>query len=345
MQITPITDKARWETFVQSYHPNYLLQSWNYGEFAKKQGRRVFRLGIYEDDNLIGVAQFNKIASRRGHYLECHGGPLIDWQNPQNFANVLDYLEKLAREEKCHFLRLRPPLYFDPKHLEYFLKQGFLQAPMYFPAEHTLHLDLTQDQDRLLAGMRKNTRYAIGRAQREGVKIKQFSRNLNPKGLDWALQSFFKLYQKTVKRGRFVPYDYPYFNNQLASFLLDDQAAIFLAEWQKRVVTSAIVFFYADCAYYLHGASIPTSPDVFASYTVQWAAILEAKKRGCQIYDFWGVAPEGSKKNHPRAGVTFFKEGFGGQRVRWMTTLDLPLSWRYWLTYGFVKWERWRKGL
>lgn len=345
MSINEITDKARWETFIQSYQPNYLLQSWNYGEFVKKQGRRVFRLGIYEKDKLTGTAQFIKITSRRGNYLECQGGPLVDWQNPQNFPNFLDYLKKLAREEKCHFLRLRPPLKYQAEWVYFFKRYGFLPAPMYFPAEHTLHLDLTQSEEEISSNMRKNTRYGIGRAQREGVEVKQFSRSLNPKGLNWALRSFFELYQKTVQRGRFVPYDYLYFKNQLVSFLPDDQISILLTEWQGQVVAAAILLFYGGFAYYLHGASVPTSPDVFASYTVQWAAILEAQKRGCQVYDFWGVAPQGSSKNHPRAGVTFFKEGFGGQRVRWMATMDLPLSWRYWLTYGFVRWERWQRRL
>ena len=58
---------------------------------------------------------------------------------------------------------------------------------------------------------------------------------------------------------------------------------------------------------------------------MQWEAIKEAKQRGCEEYNFWGIAPN-DNKNHPWAGLSLFKKGFGGYRRDYVKTQDLPLS-------------------
>ena len=52
------------------------------------------------------------------------------------------------------------------------------------------------------------------------------------------------------------------------------------------------------------------------------------------MYNFWGVVPE-SEKNHPWAGLSLFKKGFGGKEKEYVKTQDYILSPMYWLTYIF----------
>jgi lipid II:glycine glycyltransferase (peptidoglycan interpeptide bridge formation enzyme) len=52
------------------------------------------------------------------------------------------------------------------------------------------------------------------------------------------------------------------------------------------------------------------------AYLLQWEMMLEGKRRGCIIYDFLGIAPDGIKR-HPLAGVTDFKLKFGGEIRQW----------------------------
>lgn len=52
------------------------------------------------------------------------------------------------------------------------------------------------------------------------------------------------------------------------------------------------------------------------AYALQWEMMLEGKRRGCETYDFLGIAPEGAE-NHPLAGVTDFKLKFGGTPKGW----------------------------
>lgn len=340
--IQEITDKNTWESFTLSYYPNSFLQSWNWGQFSKTQNEKPFFLGIFDKDSLVGTALFTKVVAKRGCYLTCHGGPMIDWDVPEArtagvFNALLAYLKNLARKEKVHFIRIRAPLWQDQEKINFFRKREFVKAPMYFQAEYTLHLDLSQSTEELLANMRKNTRYGVKRAQREIIKIES---SISQK----ALKEFFQLYQKTVNRQGFVSYKFDYFENEVRAFSADDQIRIILAKYQGETLAGAIILFYGDFAYYHHGASIKTHQDKYPSYLVQWEAIKEAKKRGCRFYDLWGIAPTDNSK-HPRAGLTFFKKGFGGERVQWLQTMDLPVSLRYWLTYGYVKMERLKRRL
>jgi len=62
-----------------------------------------------------------------------------------------------------------------------------------------------------------------------------------------------------------------------------------------------------------------------ASYVVQWRSILEARKRGINLYNFYGIAPD-DKPNHPWRGITLFKKGFGGREINYIHAHDLPVS-------------------
>jgi lipid II:glycine glycyltransferase (peptidoglycan interpeptide bridge formation enzyme) len=58
---------------------------------------------------------------------------------------------------------------------------------------------------------------------------------------------------------------------------------------------------------------------------LQWAASRDAKKRGMQVYNFWGIAPE-NNPNHPWRGITLFKKGFGGRNIEYIHAQDLAVS-------------------
>ncbi|MDZ7587561.1 MAG: peptidoglycan bridge formation glycyltransferase FemA/FemB family protein, partial [Patescibacteria group bacterium] len=68
------------------------------------------------------------------------------------------------------------------------------------------------------------------------------------------------------------------------------------------------------------------------SYALQWAAILAAKQKGMDRYNFWGIAPTDNLR-HRFSGVTLFKKGFGGQRIDYMPAHDLIIRSGYWLNF------------
>ena len=90
------------------------------------------------------------------------------------------------------------------------------------------------------------------------------------------------------------------------------------------MVGGIIVTFFGDCATYYYGASDHEYRELMAPYALQWHAIREAKKRGCRLYDLFGVSGEGDGAWGARlSGVTEFKEKLGGEHVHYMKTREL----------------------
>lgn len=181
--------------------------------------------------------------------------------------------------------------------------------------------------------MKKNTRNLIHRAEREEVVIKE---TLNP-------ANFLRLQNEVVDRKHFVPFSQEYLEKEIQSFATDNRIKIFEAEHQNKIIAVAIIIFYGYRAFYYQAASASKFKKIPAPYLIQWQAILEAKKRGCQIYDFYGASPE-NKPNHPWAGPTFFKKSFGSYRVDYLPAHDLILSPLYWKTWLIETIRRKKRG-
>ena len=112
---------------------------------------------------------------------------------------------------------------------------------------------------------------------------------------------------------------------------------LYLAEFEGNVIAANLVIAYGDMTTYLHGASSNRSRNVMAPHLLQWRQIQDAKKRQHGWYDFWGVAPPHSGDNHPWAGITRFKKGFGDNNVRYLGTLDIPLKKWWYRMYTTVR--------
>jgi len=338
MIIQEIKDKNIWEDFVGSCFERTFLHSWNWGEFNRAMGNKIWRLGVYEQiangesqmANLVGAALIVKIQAKRGTFLFCPHGPVIKYQisniKYQISKALLDYLKNIAKDERADFIRVAPIWLESEENISIFKKLGFRKAPIHIHPEITWELNIELSEDELLKNMRKTTRYLIKKAQKDGVKIVQ---NKNSK----ALEIFNKLYQETVNRHRFVPFSPNYIKNEFQSFLNDNQVSLFFAKYQNEIIVSAMIIFWQGIAFYHLGASSHKYPKIPASYLLQWEAIKEAKKRNCQTYDFWGIAPPNSKSSHRFAGVTLFKTGFGGEMKELVKTQDFPISSKYWFNF------------
>jgi lipid II:glycine glycyltransferase (peptidoglycan interpeptide bridge formation enzyme) len=114
-----------------------------------------------------------------------------------------------------------------------------------------------------------------------------------------------------------------------------------LAEHHGKVLAAHILISFGRTVTYAHGASSSERRELMAPHLLQWASIMRAKEQGFSQYDFFGVAPVPSRvltavsartSPHPWAGITRFKEGFGGQRVSFPGAYDFAVgSVGYWL--------------
>ncbi len=357
MEIKEIKDKILWEDFLQQCEEKTFLQSWNWGEFCQKEGNKTWRFGIYEKEQLIATEFYYKILAKRGTFIFLPHGPNLNKQATSNKQQVLkillEELKKIAKEEGCDFIRIAPILERTGENVRIFRELDFKEAPIHIHPELTWELDITLSEEEILSQMRKTTRYLIRQAQKnEKVKIIQGT-NIGD------IEKFDKLNQNTVNRHHFVPFSLNYYKNEFSIFSSDSQPiqqaqgcpectegqiSIFLGKYKEELISSGIFVFWQGIAFYHHGASSLRYPKIPVSYLLLWEAILEAKRRGCKKFNFWGIAPEG-KKNHPWLGLSLFKMGFGGYKKEYVKTQDFPLSKKYYLTYIFEKIRKYFRGL
>ncbi len=364
--IKKIEKKEDWEMFLQKCEDKTFLHSWNWGEFQKKMGAKIWRLGVYDNNELLAVCFVVKIKAKRGTYLLVEHGPITKpkakSQKLKLLKELLDYLRKIGIEEKAGFIRICPIWERNEENISIFRNLGFRQAPMHEHPEVSWVLPLNKTEDELLIDMRKTTRYLIRQALKNpDIEIKK-SRNIED------VEIFYRLYQETVKREHFSPFSLNYLRNEFLAFSDDNQVNIFLGKYKNEVVSGAVIIFSQDSAFYHQGASLRKYAKIPVSYLLQWEAIKEAKDRGLKYYSFWGIADidQNSKfkiftrssfakqnlwrarnskfRGHPWKGLTLFKKGFGGRKEEYVKTQDFVISKKYYLNFIIERLRKIKRG-
>jgi lipid II:glycine glycyltransferase (peptidoglycan interpeptide bridge formation enzyme) len=314
----PIDNQKEWEAFLMDHPESNFLQSWYWGEFHKKLGHSLQRTGFYEGNKLIGIMLSIVEPARRARYLTVPAGPIIDWHNKLLVKEFVKTIQKLGKDQNCVFVRVRPQLIKDEFSRNLFKQLKFKSAPMHLHAELTSQLDITKREDDLMAHFRQNTRYEIRKAAKLNIAIKT---STDPADI----KSFYDLQIETAKRHNFVPFSYEYLHEQFKVFASRGKAVLYSAYLKDQLLAQAFIIFYGVEAAYHYGASTEAGRKLPGAYLIQWEAVKEAKKRGLQRYNFWGVVPEDAK-NHRFYGVSVFKRGFRGADVEYIHAQDLVIN-------------------
>lgn len=316
--VAHVSQQNEWEACVQRYpHANF-LQSWWWGEFHKRLNHPIIRLGIYEKGKLTGVCLGIIEHAKRGTYMTVPAGPLIDWGREEIVSACIDALKDAARGSGCIAVRIRPQEHDSPDMRARFSQLKAVPAPMHVHAQHTRELDITPSEETLLSAMRKATRYEIKKANTLGITI---IRSTDPDEID----GFYALQLATARRHGFVPFSLPYLKEQFRVFTAAGMATLYSAYKDGVLLAQAYVIFYGLEAAYHYGAGTDEGRKYPGAYLIQWEAIREAKKRGMQRYNLWGVAPE-DDASHRFAGLSIFKRGFGGQDVIYLPAQDIIID-------------------
>ena len=324
-----IEDKSEWEAFMAQHPEANFLHSWYWGEFHEKLGHTVCRTGFYSHDKLVGVLLAIVEPARRGRHLVVPGGPILDWKHTGLAKAWQKECKRLAKLNKCVFVRVRPQLPDTRENIRLLRKLGFRKAPMHLHAELTTQLDLTIPNDELKKAMRKGTRYEVKRSAKLDIKV------VSTKGEEF-LDEFYELQLQTARRHKFVPFSKKFLVEQFRVFAAADKVLMYRSTTPEgELLAMAYIIFYGQEAAYHYGASTDLARKIPGAYAVQWEAIAEARRRGCSRYNFWGVTGHGQTK-HRFYGVSVFKRGFGGQDVAYVPAQDLMVDkLRYPFTYAF----------
>ena len=185
----------------------------------------------------------------------------------------------------------------------------------------TLFLDLKREEDRILMEMKPKTRYNIRLSARKGMRVRIA-------GMD-ELETWYEMYRKTCMRNRIYLHDINYFKTVLETEVNPSRSPVdvelLIADLNGKPLAAMFLVFSGKRATYLYGASASQMRNYMATYALQWEAIRRSKKRRCNEYDMFGVAPS-PDPSHPMYGLYKFKTGFGGHMFHRMGCWDYPLK-------------------
>ena len=326
MEVKEIQDKNTWEGFLLECKDKTFLQSWNWGDFQKKMGNKIWRLGFFYNKKLISVALISKIEAKRGKFFLIQHGPVVkdDSFKEEVLMILIGELKKIQKETQTNFIRMNP---LWQSNEEIFKRIGFRESPMHANAyEATWKLNLIPSEEELLINMRKTTRYLIRQASKNQDIIIEKSKNSED------VAFYQELNKEVAQRQKFVPFPFDYVKNEFDIFSRDDQALLFFGKYKGEIAASALIIFWSGIGFYHQAASNSKYTKLSIPYLLQWEAIKEAKAKRCVLYDFWGYVDPKENPKHPWFGPTLFKMGFGGKRKEYVKTQDLPLSFKYWIT-------------
>lgn len=312
-----------WKEVIKKYPEVNFLQLQDYAKMNEILGDKV----IIEDFGGKGHALMIIRKAKRAKYLEIPCGPLLDYSDKKSVKAVFDKIQEIARQEKCVFVRIRPQLTKDDKTMQMLKGLGLKVAPMHLAAEHTVMIDLAKSENQLLADMRRQTRYEVRRAIKQGITVE--------KSRDEAIfKEFRKVQAATAKRQGFVP---PSLKTLLAERdAFNDNIDIYVAKTtdSKPIAYGMIIRGGKEGDYY-EAASTELNRKMPGAYALLWQAMRDLKADGYERFNLWGIAPPG-QPNHRYAGVTTFKTGFGGEVVEYVPAHDMVIARaRYMANFAF----------
>ena len=330
-------EDSTWKSFLKDNQSTTFLQSIAWRNFYASMGYQTFVCGQYSDNLLISTALVIHVKARRGDHLLVPHGP-VGPVNKNTLREWREFWYSLAKKHGCSFVRWQPVIADSQEHTKLANDTGFRAAPLHAHTEHTSVVDIHKSEKDILMNMRKTTRQMI----RKGIKLvdKGEVTVTFPAEID---DEMAKVYQDTYVRGGAVAYSDEYIRKEWQAFA-DQTSAQLVNVYYEGSLLSWGMFIYNGVSAFYHQGGNHLNKKIPSSYICQWTGIKEALKRGCTSYDFWGVTPPDSNKNHPWKNISQFKRGFGGHDVSYLKAQDIVTSWKYWPTWILETYRAQKRG-
>ncbi len=302
-------DAVQWNTFIQE-HDGSFLQSWQWGRFQERYGHTVIRL---QKDQLAIQLIVHTLPAGRTYLFSPYG--------PVGHANFMSGLLDLITAEAT-------------KHKAVFWRYENLHEAIGGNKAHDIHPHYTWvtplvDSETMLANMKSKWRYNIRLAERKGVTVRVSSDVKD-------VRIVHELLSNTAQRQGISIHLQMYYQLMLDELGPDGMAKLYLAEHDGNVVAANLMIGFGSTMTYVHGGSNHEYRSLMAPHALQWKAMMDAYEAGYTQYDFFGIAPP-DQLDHPWAGITRFKQGFGGELREYSGTYEVPLNKMWYNAYSLAK--------
>jgi lipid II:glycine glycyltransferase (peptidoglycan interpeptide bridge formation enzyme) len=347
MRVEIISDRERWNTFVESQKTGNITQTWEWAELGEKLGERALRLGAVDESGelrgaLLVIVERAPVVGQP--YLYAPRGPVCEDPTSPALAALFEYTRALAKERGAFMLKIEPNVPDgDDAWLNALSILGLRRNPFATHPRRSWALDITPDNDALLKGMKEKWRYNIRLASRKEVTVREASGQADR-------DTFYTLYKETAERDGIFIHPQRHYDDFLRLFGERDAAALLIAEYDSQPIAGLIVARCGPVATYMFGASSNRERNRMPNHLLQWTAIQWAKARGCALYDFRAIA-ETLEPGEDMYSLYTYKQGFGGFSLFTLETHDQvyqpAIYWAYMRALGLkrrvVHWRRARQ--
>ncbi|MGO4492272.1 lipid II:glycine glycyltransferase FemX [Arthrobacter sp. 2YAF22_2] len=292
---------------------DYFLQGPYWADVQRALGRTVHEQ-TGDGWRFLAVEESNPA----GKLLYVPYGPLAD--SLTAFDSALETLTGLARSCGAVFVRVEPVCAgFDRSDADTVLRsRGLLPAPANLQPELSWVVDLDREFKDVLSDMKPVNRNLYRNIHKKGVT---FRSSQDPAEIS-ILLGFLHL---TAARNGFKPQSDQYLSQVARSLMPAGAATLFVAELEGEPIAAALAYDSADTRTYAHAALDDAHRKLSAGIPLLVTLMADAKEKGLQHVDLWGVAPA-DQPDHKWAGFTTFKKSFGGREVAYPGTWDLPVK-------------------
>lgn len=330
IEFRPATDADAdaWQAHLAGTASGDFLHDWGWGAVAAFDGQPQRRYLLEEEGTIVAIAaaQARRLPGGRAFWYVPHG-PVLDYGDPRAGERVRAMcigLRAAATRHAAIAVKLEPRLPSGDPGLAAFDGRRLRERRETLQVGHTRVVPLADDET-LLAGFDKDTRYGVRRAEREGVSVTVVQDAAD----EGAIDELHGLVRETQRRAGFPMPSLERYRIAWRSLAGAGRAVILEARREAELLASGMVVIEGDRSFYLFSGSRREErgePKRYASYALQWRMMQLARDRGVREHDLWGVAPPGSGDEHPWHGVGLFKKGFGGREVAWAGSWDLVVD-------------------
>lgn len=312
-----------WNQFVRQQPNAHFLQLAEWGTLKAAFGWQTETAAIQDDTGaMIAGAQllFRPLPLHLGTLAYLPMGPYIaESTQAEAHTELWQAIHTTARKHNAAFLKWEPGIMDTVPDFD---ALGFQPSPQTIQPPNTILLDLTADEDAIMARMNQGTRRKIRQGYKKDVMYYHGTRA--------DIAKFNQIMQTTGDRNEFGVHEPRYYEMAYDLFIEQGDGTLILAEHEGDILAGIMVFALGDTAWYPYGASSSVKRNLMATYGVQWEAIRWAKARGCKQYDLWGIPDadeetleaQFQERDDGLWGVYGFKRGWGGDVVRSLGAWD-----------------------
>ena len=308
-------------------------------KYRTSNGWTAYYFGVEEDGEIKAATMLVAKPTFLGKStFLAPGGPLLDFEDTKTTNFFLKNLKNYVKSHNGYVLHIDPYYQLIERDRSGAIKEGgfnhrkaltTLKSLGFKPKPHSgqpkYHFIMeikNRTPEKILADFKRNTRNHVRKAEKQGVTIRELSRE--------ELSIFKQITESTSERRNFTDRPLNYYEQMYDLFHDRGEVKFMLAEANDIPLSAAMFMLYGDEIIYLFsGSDEKYMREYNAQYLIQWHMIKYAAEHKFKIYNFYGIngLPDPNSKDY---GIYDFKKGFTneetGRVVELIGAHELPVS-------------------